>query len=111
MTENEQPSLVSEFAAPFSYILGPITGLFFLVISKDDFVKFHARQSVVVFSVLIVLQIILGLIPYLSRLIPLLTILIFVLWLVLIYKAWLGDRWEVPVLGDMANRFASKRQE
>jgi len=98
-------SIFVEFAAPMAYILGPFTGLFFYIFSKNVFVRFHAMQSIVTFSVLVLLQIILTFIPVLSRLVPLLTILTFVLWLVLIYRSWLGDRWEVPFIGKLAARF------
>jgi len=32
----------------------------------------------------------------------------FVLWLVLIYKAWQGEEWEVPVLGAYARKMVKK---
>src|SRR5215475_1186409 len=48
-TENPQSRLI----AALSYLLGFITGIVFLFVepyAKDDFVRFHARQSIV-FSV------------------------------------------------------------
>ena len=41
---------------------------------------------------------------FLSSLAGLLTILGFVLWLTMVYKAWLGDEWEVPVLGALSKK-------
>ncbi len=91
-----------------AYVLGPITGVIFLVIDKDPFVKFHAMQSIVVFVGLFVLQWILGFTIILLPLVPIVGILSFILWLVLIYKAWQGQEWEVPFFGKIARNFASK---
>jgi uncharacterized membrane protein len=95
-------------AAALSYVLGPITGVVFFVIDKDPFVRFHAMQSIVVFVVLFVLQWVLGFTLILLPLVPLVSIFAFILWLVLIYKAWQGDEWEVPVLGNIARQMLGK---
>ena len=84
--------LKKETAGALAYVLGPVTGVIFLVIEKDPFVRFHAMQSIVTFVGLFVLQWILG----------------FVLWLLLIYKAWQGQEWEVPVFGKLARNFVKK---
>jgi len=91
-----------------AYVLGPITGVIFLIIDKDPFVRFHAMQSIVVFVGLFVLQMVLGFTIILAVLVPLISIVSFVLWLILIYKAWQGQEWEVPVLGKIARNMASK---
>jgi len=95
-------------AGALAYVLGPITGVIFLILEKDKFVRFHAMQSIVVFVTLFVLQWILGLTIILLVLVPLIGILTFVLWLVLIYKAWMGEEWEMPVLGKFARNLAKK---
>jgi uncharacterized membrane protein len=100
--------LKKETAGALAYVLGPITGVIFLVIDKDPYVKFHAVQSIVVFVALFVLQWVLGLTLILLPLVPLVGIVSFVLWLVLIYKAWQGQQWEVPVLGKVARNLAKK---
>lgn len=97
--------LDSNTASALSYVLGPITGLVFLIIGKSPRVKFHAMQSIVVFGVIVVLQIVLGVTSILATLVPLITVVGFILWLMLIYKAWLGDDWVVPMLGVYAKRF------
>ena len=48
--------LKKETAAALSYVLGPVTGVIFLVLEKDPFVRFHAMQSIVVIVVLFGLQ-------------------------------------------------------
>jgi len=95
-------------AGALSYVLGPITGVIFLILEKDPFVRFHAVQSIVVFITLFVLQWVLGLTVILLVLVPLVGILSFVLWLMCIYKAWMGEEWEVPVLGKFARKLAKK---
>lgn len=95
-------------AGALSYVLGPVTGIIFLVISKDNFVRFHAMQSIVVFLGLFILQWVLTFTIILLPLVPLLTIVGFVLWLMLIYKAWKGEEWEVPVVGAYARKFMKK---
>ncbi|KKQ36959.1 MAG: hypothetical protein US53_C0031G0006 [Candidatus Woesebacteria bacterium GW2011_GWA1_37_7] len=95
-------------AAALSYVLGPVTGIVFYVLEKEPYVRFHAMQSIVVFGGLFVLQWVLGLTLVLLPLVPLVSILSFVLWLLLIYKAWQGVEWEVPVLGKYARKFLKK---
>ena len=95
-------------AGALAYVLGPITGVIFLILEKDPYVRFHAMQSIVVFISLFVLQWVLGLTVILLLLVPLIGIVSFVLWLVLIYKAWQGEKWEVPVLGKFAKQLAEK---
>jgi uncharacterized membrane protein len=95
-------------AGALAYVLGPVTGVIFLILEKDAFVRFHAMQSIVVFVALIALQWAMGLTLVLLVLVPLVGILSFVLWLILIYKAWQGEEWEVPLLGKVARQLAAK---
>ena len=95
-------------AGALAYVLGPITGIIFLVIEKDPFVRFHAMQSTVVFVALFVLQWLLGITIILFPLAAIVGIVSFVLWLLLIYKAWQGEEWEVPVLGKVAKNLLKK---
>lgn len=108
MAEKTKTGLPRNTAAALSYVLGPITGVIFYVLEKDPFVRFHAMQSIVVLGGLIVLQWIFGITIVLLPIVPLLSILGFILWLVLIYKAWQGDEWEVPVVGEYARKFIKK---
>lgn len=100
--------LKKETAGALAYVLGPITGVIFLVLEKDPYVRFHAMQSIVVFVGLFVLQWILGLTLILLPLVPLVGIISFILWLILIYKAWQGSEWEVPFFGKFARNLARK---
>lgn len=100
--------LKKETSGALAYVLGPITGVIFLILDKDPFVRFHAMQSIVVFVGLFVLQWVLGLTIILLPLVPLVGIVSFVLWLILIYKAWMGQEWEVPLAGKLARNLAKK---
>jgi uncharacterized membrane protein len=105
--------LPSTTAGPLTYLLGIITGILFLVLEKKDpFVRFHAAQSIgvtVVFIVgsvaLSIVTMILGVIPILGWLVGLVLSLAFALvgltaWVLLMYKAWKGEEWEFPFIGE-----------
>lgn len=102
------------------YILGIITGLIFFLIEKsNDVVRFHAAQSVVFSGSVIVLWIVLAILGIvvstvswtLGNLFSLLTLIVwlglFVLWVVLLIKGYSGEKWKLPILGDLAERMAS----
>lgn len=95
-------------AGALAYVLGPVTGIIFLILEKDPFVRFHAMQSIVVFVVLGIAQWIFGITVILFPLSALIGIIMFILWLLCIYKAWQGEEWEVPVLGKLAKKFGKK---
>ena len=93
-----------------SYVLGIVTGVLFLIIDKDPFVRFHAMQSIVVFGGLFVLQTVLKMIEIeiLSPVEQLLSLTGFVLWFVLIFKALKGEKWEVPIAGKYVQQLLGK---
>lgn len=104
----EGSGLKKETLGALTYLLGPITGVFFLIVEKDPFVKFHAMQSIVVLGGLIVVGWMLPLTIVLIVLTPIVWILWFILWLALIYKALKGEEWEVPYVGRYVRQLASK---
>ncbi len=95
-------------AAALSYVLGPVSGVVFFLLEKDPYVRFHAMQSILTFGGLFVLQWVMVMTVILAPLSGLLIIVGFVLWLMLIYKAWQGTEWEVPVVGKYARKFLKK---
>ncbi|OGM26717.1 hypothetical protein A3D00_01420 [Candidatus Woesebacteria bacterium RIFCSPHIGHO2_02_FULL_38_9] len=95
-------------SAALSYMIGPFTGFIFLILEKDKYVRFHAMQSMVVFMGLFVLDWILTLTVFLAVFVPLVGIIGFILWLLLIYKAWMGEEWEVPFAGKIARQLVAK---
>jgi uncharacterized membrane protein len=103
--EKKGTGLPKNTAAALSYVLGWLTGIVFLIIEKDPFVRFHAMQSIVVFGALTILSFL----PVLGWLLsPILMVLGFVLWLVLIYKAYQGEEFELPVVGQFARKQLGK---
>jgi uncharacterized membrane protein len=91
-------------AASLSYVLFFLSGVFFLVTSRDSFVRFHALQSTLLFLFLFGVQWGLMFVPFTARLDSLIALLTFCMWLLLIYKAWKGEEWEVPLVGDIARK-------
>lgn len=88
-------------AAALSYVLGWLTGIVFLLIEKDPFVRFHAMQSIITFGILTVLSFI----PVIGWMLsPFVMIVGFVLWLVLIFKAYQGEEFKLPVIGEFAKK-------
>ncbi len=86
------------------YLLGFVTGLVFLILERENkFVRFHAVQSLATFVVLFVAMMIVGIIPFIG---PILSILIVILelllWLLLMFKAFKGEMYKLPVVGDFA---------
>lgn len=107
MTENKT-GFKKETSGALAYVLGPITGIFFLVTSKDPFVRFHGMQSTVVFGFLFILQWLLGITIILFPISVIISLVAFIFWLILIYKAWQGDEWEAPILGKISRNLLKK---
>lgn len=108
-------------AAAMCYLLGVITGVLFLVLApynRNKLIRFHAFQSIFVwvaavacYLVLGVLSAMLGAIPLLGFVIGvildgLLGLALFILWLMLMYKAYNGQKWVLPVIGPLAEKQA-----
>lgn len=103
-------------AALLCYLFGVISAVLFLVLepyNKNPNVRFHAFQSLFVslgyFAVWIGLTI-LAFIPYLgvafALILPFLGLGFLVLWIVLMVKAYQGQKWVLPVIGPMAEKQA-----
>lgn len=88
------------------YLLGLITGIIFVILEKENrFVRFHAFQSVFVSVALIILNTVLAFIPILGWLLALLLApLSLILWLLLMFKAYQGQYFKLPIVGDMAEK-------
>jgi len=102
--------LKKETAAALATLLGPtlVVPILFLLLEKDGFVKFWAFQSIVTYVVLFALNWILVLTVFLIFLTPLVFVLGVVLWLMMTYKAWQGERWVVPVIGEFAEKLMKR---
>jgi uncharacterized membrane protein len=87
------------------YLAGWITGLILFLIEKENrFVRFHAMQSIITFGSLTVLSMIFGFMPLLWILMPILGILQLILWVILMVKAYQGELFKLPMIGDIAEK-------
>jgi uncharacterized membrane protein len=106
--------LEPNLAGLLCYVLGWVTGLvFFIMEPKNKFVRFHAVQSIIVFGAFNVVFIILWLltwVPYIWILFLVLSYIVgvfaFILWIVLMLKAYGGQKFKLPVAGDIAEKQA-----
>ncbi len=104
--------LTENVAGLLCYVLAWVSGLVFLLIEGENkFVRFHAIQSIVTFGGITVVSIalsIIGLIPYLGVVFDIanwiLGVLAFVLWIVLMVKAYQGTKYKLPWAGDFAEK-------
>jgi uncharacterized membrane protein len=86
--------------AMLTYVAGWLTGAFFLLVEKKSgFVRFHAWQSVLTF-----LPIFLALwfLPLWFLFWPVSV----ALWILLMFKAFHGERFKLPIVGAIADRRA-----
>ncbi|MFM2125939.1 MAG: hypothetical protein RL328_2390 [Acidobacteriota bacterium] len=102
--------------AALCYGLGVLTGILFLVLepyNKSREIRFHAFQSIFTFGAVFVASACLMFLSYVPvvgllalGLLPLLYIGSFVLWVVLIVKAYNKERLVLPVVGELAEKQA-----
>ncbi len=93
-----------------SYLLGFVTGIIMLLVEKQSrFVRFHAMQSTILFGGLFVVNIALGFIPILGWLVGLiLSFVAFIMWIVLMWKAFQGEMYKLPYVGELAEKQLAK---
>lgn len=98
--------ITENLEALLCYVFGWVTGLIFLLVEqKNAFVRFHALQSLVTFLGLFIILFVAGFIPVLGILLNmLLSLLGLVLWIVLMVKAYKGERFKLPVVGDFVEQ-------
>ena len=93
--------------AALTYLFGFITGVIFLLIDKDKFVRFHAWQSIILFGGYFVLNVVLSFIPFFGYTISnLLWIVMVILWILLMVKAYQGEKYMLPYIGEIAAKQA-----
>ena len=121
--------LDENIAALLSYVFGWLSGLIFFLIEKDSrLVRFHAMQSllfnvvfaviaialwVVLFVVFMVASQISGVLTTLLSLVSILvwvvfSIAILVGWVMCLVKAFQGQYFKLPVIGNFAEKFSAK---
>jgi uncharacterized membrane protein len=109
--------LADNVAGALAYVAGPLSAAFFLVVEKQSrFVRFHAMQSLIVSAVLLIVNFALRIFNAVLVHVPLIGWLFalglamvvglasLVLWLALMYAAYRGQEWELPVIGREARK-------
>lgn len=116
-------------AATLSYVLGWLTGIIFYLIDRRPYVRFHAAQSIVTFGGLHIVREVIAMIFGvgwwyggwggfggfghlggfgIGMLLSLIGLLTFVLWIICMVKAYKGERFMVPIAGDIAANLAGR---
>jgi len=99
--------LDENIAGLLCYLLGFISGIIILILERENkFVRFHALQSTIWFILLAIVNwvvgLILGWIPLIGGLITgAITLLIVASAIFLMYNAYMGNRFKIPVIGDV----------
>ena len=125
MNQQSQPAtggsgLAPNVASLLCYVCTLITGIVFLVIEKNNKdVRFHAWQAIILGVSSFVIQIgltilaaVLGAIAsFLGAIIgilsPIVWLAFFVVWIICMIKAYQGERYKIPFLGDLAEKQAN----
>jgi len=96
-------------AGALCYLLGCISGiLFFVLETRNKRIRFHALQSILVFTLLTLLSMGSALLAILTDFVPFqlasstIWILHFVVWLVMILSTYQGKTLKIPGIGDFA---------
>ena len=125
MAEKTSMNLDENVASALCYVLTWLTGIIFYFMEKENkTVRFHAMQSILTFLPLTILGYvfsgILGVsysynnvygytygVPTLSPFYyvgMLIYLVVFVLWLLLMFKAYKGETFKLPIVGDIAEK-------
>ena len=109
-----QSQMAENVAGLLCYLVGWITGLIFYFVDKRPYVRFHAAQSIVVFGGLSIIHVALTIFAGATffmggfsiawMLFGLIDLLGFVLWILLMIKAYQGERFRVPIAADIADK-------
>lgn len=116
---SQDTGLAPNIASLLSYICLPVTSIIFLIIEKENAdVRFHAWQGTVFgigyFVLLIVLEILAAILGAIASIlgiilgffVPIIGLAAFVIWIVCLIKAYQGERWKIPFIGDFAAKKA-----
>jgi uncharacterized membrane protein len=100
--------LEENVASLLCYVLGWITGIIFLLLEPENkMVRFHAWQSIIVFGAITILGVVFSYIPGLKLFLQyVIWVIGFILWIVLMVKAYQGEKYKLPVSGEMAEKWA-----
>ena len=86
--------------AALAYFLGFVSGIIIYLIEKDKpdksrFVMFHAVQAII-----------LGVVWFIFSFVPIIgQLFVFITWVLMVYKAYTGEEYHLPVIGDYAEKY------
>jgi len=113
--------LEENLACALCYVLGLLTGILFLVLApynQNRLIRFHAFQSIflniawiAVFIAISIVSLVLLPIPFQDAILSVILHLaaglgVFIIWLMLMYKAYNRERWVLPFIGPLAEKQA-----
>jgi uncharacterized membrane protein len=102
-----ETGLEPNVAGLLCYVAGWVSGLVFLLLEKKDkFVRFHAIQSIIVFGAINLAYFIFFRIPYIWFIGWIFWALGVVLWIVLMVKAYQGEKYKLPISGNLAEKYS-----
>ncbi|OCH96170.1 hypothetical protein OBBRIDRAFT_883423 [Obba rivulosa] len=104
-----------DMLAAVAYLLGPISALILLIVeTHNDYVRFHAYQSALLSTPLVLLRILASLLQFPPFLRTILTLLIIIPLLYMAWQAYIDAarnglvRFQLPGIGPMADRWVSE---
>lgn len=111
--------LDANITSALGYPIGVIALIMVVMEKQNRFARFHAIQSLLLIGawivIAIVLSVLMGVLAAISEylvfigfLFPLIWLVWFALLLFSAYKAYQGEWFKIPVIGDMAEKFANK---
>lgn len=124
-SKQEEISIEERIEGTLCYLLGFVTGIIFLIVTRHKFVRFHALQSISTFLPLTIFAFEVERYLLVSQLAPLsipgmtgilggmasvvisstLWTLVALLWLLLMYKASKGEKYKLPFVGRLAEKY------
>jgi uncharacterized membrane protein len=109
--ERTSIGLAENVAGLLCYVLGWVSGLISILLEPENkFVRFHAAQSMIVFSALAITSFVLTLVPFIGLILAgLVSALGFILSIVLMVKAYQGAMYKLPWVGDQAEKWLSQQ--
>ncbi len=112
-SEKTTTGLEQNTAGLLCYLAGFVTGIIFIILEKENrFVRFHAMQSIFISAALFALNIVLSFLPIIGWAISLLiSPVAFILWIVLMVKAYQGKWFKLPIVGNMAEKQLNNLKE
>jgi uncharacterized membrane protein len=108
--EKTSVGLQENIAGLLCYVGFWVTGVIFLLLEPSNkTVRFHAFQSIITFALLNLAYFALYFVPVFGWMInSLLGALVFILWVVFMVRTYQGQKWKLPGIGNLAERWANR---